>query len=107
MAWSWSHSGEAYEIAHRNLYLKSRDELKIIFAEWKSRIDEHDLDEDLYDQFLRDAKDIPIDVLVGYIWDQMSEQAICTNGGHEAWACPYGCYPHLVSFSQSSSSAVG
>lgn len=37
------------------------------------------------------------DVLVDDIWERASNLATCTNGGHDAWMCPFGC--HMVSFS--------
>ena len=33
------------------------------------------------------------------IWPRMEELATCTNGGWEAYCCPYGCGPHMVTFS--------
>ena len=36
--------------------------------------------------------------LTELIYKFASEQAECTNGGHEAYVCPYNC--HLVSFSR-------
>ena len=99
MAWSWSHTSEAYDNAHRNLYTKSRDELEIIFAEWKGSGEDAHLDEEAYDQALGYADDLPLDLLISYIWEQMQQQATCDNGGYDAWACPYGCGPHKVSFS--------
>ena len=36
MAWSWSHSQEAYENARENLSTLDRETLEIIFAEWRA-----------------------------------------------------------------------
>jgi hypothetical protein len=101
MAWSWSHTQEAYDNAYNNLHHEGREWLEIVYAEWEaSKTDNEDdfepFDEELYDKALMKAKDLPDDVLVDYIYDQMSEQATCDNGGFNAWACPYGC--HTVSF---------
>ena len=36
MAWSWSHSQEAYENARENLSELDKETLEIIFAEWRA-----------------------------------------------------------------------
>lgn len=102
MAWEWSHSPEAYAAARFNLYQLERDELNTIYAEWKARqSDLNDSDPEwltVHDHAERYAATLGRDQVAGYIWDAMEDQRTCTNGGFDAWACPYGCGCHLVSF---------
>lgn len=103
MAWSWSHTQEAYTNAYNNLFRRFRPWLEVVFAEWevKSQFsEEEEWDSDLYYKSLEKAKTLPEDTLVEYIWEHMEEQAICENGGHRAWGCPYGCNVHMVSFDE-------
>lgn len=102
MTWSWSHTQEAYQYCYEQVQKKPREWLEVVFAEWEAHTDPEDcvsFDEERYEEALKRAKDLPEDVLADYIWERMSEQADCTNGGWEAHACPYGCGPHLVPFS--------
>ncbi len=107
MAWSWSHSQEAYANAQANLEDLPREVREVIYAEWravqtrkKTDYNDHDhFDERRYQRALAwvktsdDADDTAINE---FIWIKAEAQATCTNGGWEAWLCPYGC--HLVSF---------
>ena len=104
MAWSWSHSQEAYENARENLSTLDRETLEIIFAEWRAAqgkggiIHNHNhFHQRKYDRALKHAKTLPDDVLADFIWERASEQATCDNGGWNAWMCPSGC--HTVPFS--------
>ena len=106
MAWSWSHSQEAYENARENLSTLDRETLEIIFAEWRAAqgkggiIHNHNhFHQRKYDRALKHAKTLPDDVLADFIWEQASEFATCDNGGFNAWMCPSGCGCHCVSFS--------
>lgn len=122
MAWSWSHTQEAYDNARRNLEELPREELEIIYAEWQAclkeneyqkRIWELDVEfskttfsapefdnnawcQDNYDIAIDAAKDLAADVLVDQIWGWAESQAVCDNGGFNAWMCPTGC--HRVPF---------
>lgn len=100
MAWSWSHTAEAYENACENVHNRDRAWLEVVYAEWHAcqspSEDSEEFNQRKYNTALRRAKKLPTDVLADYIWERMSEYATCTNGGYEAYACPYGC--HLVSF---------
>lgn len=110
MAWSWSHSTEAYQNARENLEKQSIDFLRAVYAEWNAQAnaenayddigdsDEPGFDEQQYYQAYQEACEIPDDILCDFIWNKMEEQATCDNGGFNAWACPYGC--HLISFSE-------
>jgi hypothetical protein len=107
MAWSWSHSQEAYCDARDNVGRKSREWLEVCYAEWWAAgsndcgyVDGTAFDEGIYNVVLIEAKTLPDDVLADHIWDQMQEQATCDNGGWNAWCCPSGC--HTVSFSPES-----
>lgn len=104
MAWSWSHTNEAYDNAYNNLCRLSVDELRVIYAEWKAYFagketdpdDDEPFDNDACNAALEECKDFPDDVLADQIWGWASEGATCDNGGFKAWVCPYGC--HTVSF---------
>lgn len=101
MAWSWSHSHEAYDNAYANVQGKDREWLKVVYAEWRATERDEDgfashFDEELYEQALKDADDLSDDELSDYIWMRMDDQALCDNGGFNAWCCPDGC--HTVSF---------
>lgn len=103
MVWSWSHSNEAYDNARNNLQQQDRRWLNVVYAEWETHRhneegDDESFDEEKYEEALKKAEELDDDVLIDYIWDHMSEQAKCENGGFEAWACPYGCGCHTVSF---------
>ena len=104
MAWSWSHSHEAYHNACENVHNKDREWLEIVYAEWHACKDPNEdcneFNERKYNRALKRAKKLPGDVLADYIWERMEEYATCTNGGWQAWCCPSGC--HLVSFDSES-----
>ena len=107
MAWSWSHTEQAYADAQENLSNLDKETLEIIFAEWRAAQGKHGaidpvspaFSERKYDRALGHAKALPHDTLVEFIWKRASEFATCDNGGFEAWMCPHGCGPHCVSFS--------
>ena len=107
MVWSWSHSQEAYANAEENLRNLPKETLEIIFAEWRAAQGKHGaidpicpgFSERKYQRGLKDAKTLPQDTLVEFIWEKASEFATCGNGGSEAWMCPHGCVAHWVSFS--------
>lgn len=103
MAWSWSHTGEAYAAARDNLARLPKEELEIIFAEWRAAQgkggvieDSNRFSEKKYFRALAFAKTLPDDVLADFIWERAEESATCDNGGFNAWVCPSGC--HRVSF---------
>ena len=103
MSWSWSHTNEAYEIARINLAGMARKKLEIIWAEWQAytnRVDDPGaFNEEKYKAALKVAKKAPVECLINEIWEKASELATCTNGGWEAWMCPFGCGCHMVPFS--------
>lgn len=107
MAWSWSHTQQAYADARENLSELGRETLEIIFAEWRAAQGKNGVidpvspgfSERKYERALKHAKTLPDDVLADFIWEKASEQATCDNGGFEAWMCPHGCGQHCVSFS--------
>lgn len=101
MAWSWSHSNEAYAYAQQKVQELPLEILQIIYAEWIAhRPDEgpEHFNQRAYKKALREAKKLPGDVLADFIWEKAEERATCTNGGWEAWVCPFGCGPHMVPF---------
>ena len=102
MAWSWSHSGEAYRAAEFNLRHLDREDLEIVFAEWRAcqgrrnTFDSNAFCQRRYLRALMWAKEQSIDLLCDYIWERASYEATCDRGGHNAWICPSGC--HTVPF---------
>ena len=102
MAWSWSHSVEAYADARANLDELPHATLVTIWAEWRCWDGEYvmpQLRDDLdYDAQERVADELPDDVLADAIWDKSEEYARCDNGGFNAHVCPFGC--HTVPFSR-------
>ena len=104
MAWSWSHTQEAYATAEKNVYSLTVDELITILAEWEASEDGDDesFDEEVYEnekgRLWSEYETLGgKDRLSDAVWIRASTQATCDNGGHNAWTCPYGC--HTVSFS--------
>src|SRR5262245_10059258 len=105
MAWSWSHTPEAYENARLNLLDLDLDTLRVTWAEWMAcppaddgfRYDE-DFVLDDYEAALDRSASFDAETLAESIWDFAAEQQTCTNGGWEAWICPSGC--HTVPFSR-------
>jgi hypothetical protein len=79
-----------------------RKTLEVIYAEWIAhRPDdgpEH-FDQKAYAKALVEAGNLPDDTLADFVWEKAEELATCTNGGWEAYVCPFGCGPHTVPFS--------
>lgn len=123
MAWGWSHTPEAYQNFRGNLGRLQTSELITISAEWLARIPDPDCFDDgfsagryrraerrLQKRFRRalqgeeNPRIPPVEcfreTLIEQIYDNAESIALCTNGGFSAWACPYGCGPHLISFSR-------
>ena len=102
MAWSWSHTQEAYAACRDNLMCYTpKGTLNVIFAEWEAHKKPDDGDDENFDvaeyhAALKKARRTARAELADHIWERMEEQATCTNGGHQAWACPFGC--HEISF---------
>jgi hypothetical protein len=105
MAWSWSHTQEAYEKARLNFFDLSASELRTIFAEWEASTHndengEWEFDSRKYEKALRKnyriERKLGIKHLCEVYWERIQEFATCTNGGWEAYVCPSGC--HTVSF---------
>lgn len=109
MAWSWSHTAEAYRHAEENVRKQPREWLEVVFAEWRAnqgkggaQSDDNDLFcNRRYERALAYAKrpDVTDEQLADHIWARMEELATCDNGGWNAWCCPFGCGPHTVPFS--------
>jgi len=106
MAWSWSHTHEAYANARENVFDMKPKVLAQCYAEWRAHTsreqDEGGFNEKRYRRELRRSYSLMsrghAERLAEFVWERMEEQATCTNGGWQAWACPFGCGPHLVSF---------
>lgn len=107
MAWSWSHTQEAYHAVKEQIEAKDREWLETVWAEWKTaKTDEHgcyteeteEFDQKRYELMLKKSKKFPDDVLADEIWELTSEYATCSNGGWEAYCCPFGCLAHQIPF---------
>lgn len=128
MSWSWSHTEEAYQYAEKQLRQMTQKNMVVIWAEWRTHQkaqadaleeaekeaeendwpephhvnESHDFDQDYYQEQLIEAKIIIKRVgkepIADDIWNWASELRTCTNGGWEAWMCPYGCQCHMVPF---------
>ena len=118
MAWGWSHTHEAYDLARKNLGKKSIKFLAECYAEWACediinhdrRVQEELLERDSdfeyedtnpyfdgrYEGAVKEAKTIAKrdgkDALEERIWERASERATCNNGGYSPWMCPEGCH---------------
>lgn len=114
MTWNWSHTQEAYNNVYYNISQLPLETLREIAAEIKTYQDmlaqrpgrvieglsdrENLWHPELYDSYLEKVSNLPADILVDFIYEFAEEQAECSNGGHEAYVCPYNC--HKVSFSR-------
>lgn len=109
MTWEWSHTIEGMHNVCSNIARLSREDLEVIYAEWKAAKGRghfhprsfqlgEDCDLRAHDRALGKARLMDTEVLVDKIWDLCSTQALCSNGGWEAYVCPYGCPIHRVSF---------
>jgi len=109
VTWSWSHTQEAYDNARRNVASLDRETLEVIWSEiqtyrkmlYESGIDAPRstlFDTTIYQEFRQDSRDMSRGQLADYIWNFMEQDRRCSNGGHRAYCCPYGCGPHRVSF---------
>jgi hypothetical protein len=100
MAWQWSHTAEAYADAYANVMALPRADLEVIFAEIKAakprEYGEPDFVKARYAKALREARKLPDDILADAVWSFAEEHRTCTNGGHRAHVCPWGC--HTVAF---------
>lgn len=108
MAWSWSHTQEAYNAVENQINRKAekaqdgeRDE-----QEWlvvvSSEIDMNG-DSSAYPVWNKKYKKALVhntrlaikegwQTLATKIWDFAQEHATCDNGGFNAWVCPDGCH---------------
>ena len=116
MTWDWSHTQEAYDNVYYNISQLSLETLREIATEIKTyqdmlaqrpeRVIEGLSDREilwhpeLHEMYLEQVNKLPADILVDLIYKFAAEQAECTNGGYEAYVCPYGC--HSVSFNRDS-----
>ena len=109
MAWEWSHTDEAYQNAREQLNQVSDNDLRIIFGEWWAHAQRKDsgkictfstsdFDSEIYQEGRNLAQELQPWTLAEFIWKRMEKLRTCDNGGHRAWACPYGCDPHKVPF---------
>ena len=113
MAWSRSHTNEAYRDARANLDDLPRDTVAVIWAEWRAwdgNTFHAGFDGKAYKRKLRRfysllhrAKhaDLALDSMREDIWSKASGEETgrsCDNGGFNACLCPFGCGCHTVPF---------
>lgn len=114
MAWEWSHTVEAYQNVRDNILsigekadngnTEAQEWIREVWCEWESHNpDADDADHEGYSPLLYvQAKQADVNLSyseMAYIVSHRAErQALCEKGGHKAWACPYGCMCHLISF---------
>lgn len=100
MIWQWNHSRLPYDNVYYNISQLSIETLREVAAEIKTYkhvpYTETDINFDIYKSKLVEVSNLPKDILVDYIYKFASQQKDCTNGGHEAYICPYSC--HQISF---------
>ena len=108
MTWEWSHTQEAYDYARQQMEELDRKVRNVIAAEWLAAIPHPrwgisfhaELDLKKYNKSLVRVADWNDDKINEFIWKKMDELRHCTNGGWEAWCCPFGCGCHMVNFSE-------
>lgn len=107
MTWEWSNAPEAYRDAELNLRDLPIETLIVIAAEWKAAYKDgynYELSSPRYHRIWRKlTKDaylgrITAEELADMIWPMAEELAECSNGGWEAYLCPFGCGCHQVPF---------
>ena len=105
--WEWSHTDEAYATVSMNIANQAKEWLCEVWAEWKTaqahpaenNWQEPEFLDETYTAALAEAQALSVDTLAQAIYDWASEQADCTNGGWQAYCCPYHCGAHEISFS--------
>jgi len=107
MAWEWSHTQEAYRDAETNFRNLPLSTQAVIYAEWQAAElgdFEPQFNDHKYRRELRRAHSLARrsprhwQDCLDMVWERVEGQAICTNGGWEAWLCPFGCGCHMVPF---------
>jgi hypothetical protein len=109
MAWSWSHTEEAYVNAREQLEALPREERNVIAAEWlaakkTSLYGEPEFLPKRYQRALLRVARWSDDKINEWVWERVERLATCTNGGWRAWVCPWGC--HQVPFDPVTEEAV-
>jgi len=100
MAWSWNHTEEGIVATRKNLENLPADTIHEIWREiqvYKTRDSLENCDAIELPK-TANGDTLPVDYLVDDIWEFAAEYATCTDGGHKAYMCPYGCSDHMVSF---------
>lgn len=111
MAWSWSHTSEAYAAARENVFAMDREWLIVAYAEWKAndaggffhpdgqKVDLNAFCQRRYARALARAQGLSNEDLATQIWTYAERLQTCSNGGCDCYCCPSGC--HTVYFSRS------
>lgn len=117
MAWQWSHTTDACQSIEQQLIDKAESAsngeaddaewLQVCWAEWvasdwRERNGSTHLDLRKYELALlrakRQAADHSYGKLAEDIWNWSEQLRTCTNGGWDAWVCPFGC--HWLAFNE-------
>lgn len=105
MAWSWSHTQEAYDAVREQIFAQDREWLEVVWAEWKTAkkdrhgcYDQNNFNQKKYERMLKRAKKFDNETLAEEIWNFTQEYATCSNGGWEAYCCPFDCGCHQIPF---------
>jgi len=103
MVWEWSHTDEAYGNVRDQIAARDRAWLVEVYAEIRAAVpdDEHPWHEPEFSQkkhtaAVRQAGRLADDTLADAIWEFASDHRECSNGGWEAYVCPWNC--HSVPF---------
>lgn len=102
-SWSWSHTQEGIQNARNQMEAMDRETRNVIAAEWLAKIKSDnygcsELDTRKYYRSLPRVQQWDDDKLNEFIWTKMEEYATCSNGGWEAYCCPFDCGCHTVPF---------
>jgi len=103
MTWEWSHTATGERNVEQNIRRIKDETLAIIYAEWSASSrssNGYSFNPKQYDRALGTArmfinkgmKDLIQDTVIEHVFNLRE----CSNGGHDAYVCPYGC--HTVSF---------
>jgi hypothetical protein len=109
MAWSWSHTAEAYQNARDSFLELPPSTLRVILAEWvaaeRDEYGEYDFNLRKYRKAIRENYRLErrlgphiLESLAEDCWNRIEELATCDNGGWNCWVCPFGC--HTVPFNR-------
>jgi hypothetical protein len=113
MVWDWSHSPEAYATLRENMQwliesglahfsdaptLQNLADMEFCVESWaecKLNAEGKQCNVETFDvAFMRGLELFRMggDAFLDSWWDMVSDIRLCTNGGHYAYVCPFGCH---------------